>query len=186
MKERENVLSILVETVKAIERGDWSVIKELSNQTINTASLTQDADNVAVAVIIYSIGKILERGNYKNLPGWKPFYQTVVSSLRRSIDDIKKNNDEGFRKDFEQIRKALGKMSGKLKGYIQEVFEQAKVNKASRIYEHGVSMEQTAKLLGISMHELAEYSGSTGIANVKGSKTMTAKMRIKLAEGIFG
>ena len=106
--------------------------------------------------------------------------------MEGNFEDIKKNNDEGFRKDFEQIRKALGKMSGKLKGYIQEVFEQAKVNKASRIYEHGVSMEQTAKLLGISMYELAEYSGSTGIANVKGSRTMTTKMRIKLAEDIFG
>lgn len=185
MKERDNVLRILEETKKAIERDDPAEIKTLSNQTTNTASLTQDPDNIAVAVIVYSIGKILERENYKSLKGWEGFYKITLNSLDKAIKDIKDKNDEKFRKDLETIRKAINKISGKLRKYIQEVFRNAQINKASRIYAHGVSMAQTAKLLGITMYELADYAGQTGISDVPASKTMDAKSRIKLAMDLF-
>ena len=50
MKEVENVLRILQETKDSIQTCDTARIKNLSNQTINTASLTKDPDNIAVAV----------------------------------------------------------------------------------------------------------------------------------------
>ena len=52
MKEHDNILRILEETHKAIEAEDFAEVKNLSDQTINTASLTQDPDNIAVAVIV--------------------------------------------------------------------------------------------------------------------------------------
>jgi len=186
MHEIDNILRILEETKIAIETANYSKIKNLSNQTINTASLTQDPDNINVAVIVYSLNKIFERENYKNYPEWKKLSKTIISSLEDSIEDLEKNNLNDFRKDFENIRVCLKKISGKLKEYIQEVFRKAQINKASRIYEHGISMEQTAKLLGITMFELADYAGKTGIADVSESKTLDAKSRIKLAEEIFG
>ena len=42
-------------------------------------------------------------------------------------------------------------------------------------------MQKTAKLLGISIWELAEYSGQTGISNVNLSITLDVKERIKNA-----
>ena len=186
MKEVNNILRILKETKEAITKQEIVTIKNLSNQTINTASLTHDPDNIAVAVIVYSLGKIFERDNYKSLPGWNVFHKTIISSLDCSIKDLEKNNEEKFRKDIELIRKAIGKLSGKLKKYIQEVFRRASINKASRIYEHGISMEKTASLLGITMFELAEYAGQTGISDVPESKTLGVKLRIKLAMEMFG
>ena len=186
MKERENVLRILEETKKAIKQDNITEIKNLSNQTTNTASLTQDPDNIAVAVIVYSIGKVLERENYKQLPGWNNFYKIVVSSLDSAIKDVKANNEKGFRTHFEMIRKAINKVSGKLKKYIEEVFRNAQINKASRIYAHGISMAQTAKLLGVTLYELANYAGQTGISDVPETKTMDSKARIKLAMAMFG
>jgi len=186
MKERENVLRILKETKEAIKQGDSTKIKLLSNQTTNTASLTQDPDNIAVAVIVYSIGKILERGDYQSLRGWSTFYKNILVFLDESIKDVENNNEKGFRRDFELIRTSIGKLSGKLKRYIQEVFRKASINKASRLYEHGVSLEQTAKLLGITMFELADYAGKTGISDVPVARTMDSKTRIKLAMDMFG
>jgi hypothetical protein len=76
-------------------------------------------------------------------------------------------------------------LSGKLKKYIKEVFRNADVSKASRIYEHGISMEQTANLLGVSLYDLAQYAGKTGIPDVPENYTMNTKLRIKLAMGLF-
>ena len=185
MKESDNVLRILEGTKKAIQDGDEAEIKNLSNQTTNTASLTQDPDNIAVAVMVYSIGKIFERENYRNLKGWDAFYKLVISGLDRAIKDVKSENIEGFRKDFEMIRKAINKVSERLRKDIEEVFRKAQINKASRIYAHGISMAQTAKLLGVTMYELADYAGSSGISDAPSSKTMRAKDRIKLAMDLF-
>lgn len=185
MKEGENVLRILKETKSAIQDGDSTKLRALSNQTINTASLTHDPDNIAVAVVVYSLSKIIERTDYKELKGWKNFYERVNNALNYSIEDLQKDKEEKFRKDFALIRKEIGKLSGKLRKYIGEVFRMASINKASRIYEHGISMEKTAKLLGITMFELADYAGQTGISDVPESKTMNVKSRIKLAMGMF-
>lgn len=185
MQERGNVLRIFKETKEAVARGDTAKIKSLSNQTTNTASLTHDPDNIAVAVVVYSLSKIIEREDYKQLPGWNEFYKIYIGSIDKIIVAIEKKDDAGFRKNIDLIRGAIGKLSGKLKDYISDVFRAASINKASRIYEHGISMEKTAKLLGVTMFELAEYAGQGKHADVAEAKTVDVKTRIKLVMEMF-
>ncbi len=185
MQERENILRIFEETKKAVEKEDINKLKELSNQTIHSASTTQDPDNIAVAVIVYSLSKIIERKDYRKYPGWNDFYKRVILAIESSITVLKKNDEKKFKESLDLVRKAISKLSGKLKVYIKDVFRKASINKASRIYEHGISMEKTASLLGITMFELAEYAGQTGISDVPESKTLSVKSRIKLAEEFF-
>lgn len=185
MQEPDNVLRILKETRAALETNDTFKIRGLSNQTINTASLSQDIDNIAVAVIVYSLSKIMERIDYRQLPGWKKFYSNILLYLDKSIKDIEEEDYKKFREDFKMIRGSIENLSGKLKKYIKEVLRTAEVSKASRIYEHGISMEQTANLLGVTQYELAEYAGKTGIPDVRESKTKDTKSRIKLVMEMF-
>ena len=184
MRETDNILRILEETKIAIETGNYSKIKNLSNQTINTASLTQDPDNIAVAVVVYSLNKILEREHYKQYPEWEKIHKIIIYSLECSIEDLEKNDLKDFRKDFENIRSCIKKISGKLREYIQDVFRKAQINKASRIYEHGISIGRTAELLGISRFELMDYVGKTYIADV-GGITISVRKRIQIARGLF-
>lgn len=185
MQEKDNILRIFEETKEAIKKNDSAKIKNLSNQTINTASLTHDPDNIAVAIIVYSLSKIIEREGYKKLSGWNNFYNIYIDSINKIIIALKKNDDKNVRKNLKVIRQAIGKLSGTLKRYIQDIFRKAKINKASKIYEHGISMEKTAGLLGITMFELANYAGQTNIPDIPENKTMNIKSRIKLAEEMF-
>jgi len=185
MQEKENVLRIMEETKKAIAKGDIFAIKNLSNQTINTASLTQDPDNITVAVIVYSLSKILGRQDYHKLPDWEKFKIVFTSAVDGTIAGLKENNEKIVSDYLEKIRAAIDKLSGKLKIYIQDVFRKARINKASRIYEHGISMGQTAKLLGITQFELASYAGQTGIPDAPLGQTSNTKSRIKLAMDLF-
>ena len=63
--------------------------------------------------------------------------------------------------------------------------QKAKINKASRLYEHGISMEKTAKLLGISQWELAEYVGPMGASEYPQTQTLDIKKRVKKAMEFF-
>ena len=185
MQERGNILRIFQETKEAVLRGDAAKIKNLSNQTTNTTSLTHDPDNIVVAVIIYSLSKIIEREDYKQLPGWNKFYNIYINSIDKIIEALKRKDDEAFREDIKIIRGAIDKLSGKLKSHIQDVFRKASINKASRIYEHGISMEKTANLLGITLFELAGYAGEKEASDIPESKTINVKARIKLAMEMF-
>ena len=92
MQERENILRIFQEAREAVETGDSAKIKNLSNQTNNTAALTNAPDNIAAAVIVYSLSKIIEREDYKKLPGWKKFYGVYIGAIDRIIEGLKRND----------------------------------------------------------------------------------------------
>lgn len=185
IQEKEHILEVLKETITAIENEDIIKLKDLSNQTVHTASINQDADNIIVAVLIYSIGKIIERQNYKNYPQYKSFLQSIKYHISNLISFLENQELNKFRYETRKIRQIIAKLSGNFKTNIQNIFRKAEINKASRIYEHGISMEKTAKLLGVSLWELAEYAGQTGISNVSLNKTMSVKTRIKIAMDIF-
>lgn len=184
MQEADNILKILQDTKKALKEKNSFEIKNLSDHTINTASRTQDADNIAVAVIIYSLGKVLEKEVILN-GQWSKFEKQIIIYLDLAIKNLKCGNEEGTRKYLEEIRKKIGQLSGKIRSYIKDVFRRSEVKKASKIYEHGISMERTAKLLGVTMYELAEYAGPIGILD-SGKNVINTKERIKTAEQFFG
>jgi len=186
MQEKENILKILEGTKQAIKKGDATTIKNLSNQTTNTAALTHDPDNIAIAVIVYSISKVLEREDYKKLSGWSEFYTTIFPSIDNTIAAIKNNEEKAIRENLNNLRQSLMKVSGSLKKYVWDIFRKASINKASKIYGHGISMEKTADLLGITMFELASYAGQKeGVSEVPIGKGISAKARIKIAMELF-
>lgn len=185
VQEKDNIIRILRETKPAVAEGDAVKIKSLSDQTIHTATITQDPDNIAVAVIVYTLGKIIERENYKKYKDWKKFLNNFLTCIEEARAYLEKNNLEEFRASLACIRRDIEKLHGHFKKHVQEVFEKAQVSKASRIYEHGISMEQTASILGISIWELADYAGKTGIADVDESLTESEKNRIKLIKEFF-
>ena len=98
VQEKENVLRIFEEAKDAIKQEDPFKLNELSNQTINTASRTHDPDNIATAVVIYSIGKIIERKKYREFPEWNNLYRKIISSIDDSIKAIKTGKEKDFKK----------------------------------------------------------------------------------------
>lgn len=185
MQEKDNILRIFKEAKEAIIKEDGIALNKLSNQTINTASLTQDPENIAVAVLVYSLSKVVEEKKYQNFVGWKKSLKEIITCIDQAISAIKRQDNNLLTKSLKNIRAKISNLSNKLKSYIKEVFRQASTNKASRIYEHGISMERTASLLGITMFELAGYAGQTNIPESKLCRTCDIKDRIKVAVEMF-
>lgn len=185
MHEKENILKILKNSQKALEEEDALRLKELSDQTVHTAAVYQDPDNIAIAVLIYSLSKIIERKKYRKYKEWKHFIKHDAKSISRLISDLERNQEESFRKEIKHIRRHINTLSKDFKRQIQDVLRKAEINKASRIYEHGISMQRTADLLGISIWELTEYAGGTGVAELKLNITLSEEERIKNALSLF-
>jgi hypothetical protein len=185
MQEKRHVIGVLIKAKQAIKDRDINGVRGLSNQTLHSASIYQDADNIAIAVILYSLSKILERSDYHSYPGWKRFERIYVQALDHAIEDLKNNDLEHYRAHIGEIRAALDKIGGRLKISLKEVFRRASINKASRLHEHGLSLHKTAKILGVTLWELNQYVGRTGIADVNLAYTLELDKRIKLAQDAF-
>lgn len=185
VEEKENILRIFQEAKEAIAREDSFKLNEISNQTINTAARTQDPDNIATAIVIYAIGKIIERKKYREFPEWNALYKKIMASIEDAIKAIKNNKDKDFSRSIYSLRKYIDKISGKLRDYVQDVFRKAQINKASKIYGHGISMGKTANLLGITIYELALYAGQANIQNTYEKEMINATSRVKLAMEFF-
>lgn len=185
LQELNHLIDVFIKVKKAIEDKASIKLKNLSNQTIHSASIYQQPDFIGIAIIIYGLSKIIEREKYRTYKEWPEFYSNVLSYVESIISDLKRKNIPAFRHNLLDIKNLIEKLTGKLGIYIREVFRRASINKASRIYEHGISLAKTAELLGITEFELAEYVGKTGIADVNLSITKDIKQRIKTAENLF-
>lgn len=186
MEEKGHILKILEGVRLALESKNYVKIKNLSNKVVHHSSVHQDPDVISVAVIIYSLSKLIERESYKEEKNWIGFYKNYLKNINDMIKALRIKDISKFREEVDANRKLIQNLSGNLKVYIGDVFRRAKVNKASRIYEHGISMEKTAKILGISLWELAEYAGRTRVGDVNLSVTLPIRQRIKYVEEIFG
>ena len=181
-----NVSRVLREAFKAIKDNDWTTLKNLSNSTIHSATIHQDSINIVVAVLVYSTSKILQRENYQQMPGWKEFYASLLKNWEMMVKASEKKDMDLVVEKAGEVRNSLNKIEGDLGSYIREVFKKAEINKAFKLYEHGLSSAQTAEFLGISLWDLASYIGQSSISEARINMSMPVQERIKRTEEFFG
>ena len=172
------VLTELVEILKVKEDSDIAQIKELSNHVIHNASVFQDEDSVSVAVLVYSLSKIIERKQ-------RDFdYIKILGMLNSCISNLKNSNDDLFRKSIKSIFSFVRTMDEKIKMYIFEVINQAQIKKGCKLCEHGISIARASEILGISQWELMYYIGKTTLID-QFSEPVNVSKRLKIARSLF-
>src|SRR3990170_4341878 len=133
MHEKSHVLGVLEEAKEAVKKEDTLALKELSNQTIHTAPTEQDTDSILIAIIIYSLGKIIERKSRYNEKECAKFCSFAVSEIDRAIKSLGKDDEESFKKYLESIITSINRFSESYKKDIENVLRKARINKASKI-----------------------------------------------------
>jgi len=172
------VLTNLVEILKTKEEGDTLEIKQLSNHVIHNASVFQDEDSISIAILIYSLSKIIERRE-KEID-----YGKITSMLNSALISLKNNNDDLFRKSIRNLFDFIRSIDAKLKLYIHEVINQAQIKKGCKLCEHGISAARASEVLGISRWELMHYLGQTTLIDQL-SETVNIAKRLKFTRSLF-
>ena len=177
-KDILSVLSDLVKILKSREESDVVMVKALSNHTIHNASVFQDEDSVSVAILTYSLSKIIER-RQKELD-----YGSVIGMIGECISNLNSNEDELFRKSIKNIFNFIRTIDEKLRLYISEVITQARIKKGCKLCEHVVSIARASEVLGISQWELMHYLGKTTLID-NFSEPINVSKRLKIARSLF-
>ena len=185
-EEASHLTSVLEQTKSALLDKDANKLKERSNYTIHSAASQQDSASIIIAIIVYTLSKLIEREDYRKIKRWDSFVKKFNSNIDLAVSSISKDDYKKYKDYIENARKILTSYAVNLRPYIQDVLRKASINKGSKIYEHGVSLERTASLLGVTQWELSDYIGQTSVADIKQNQTIDVQKRARIAMDFFG
>ncbi|MFT4309365.1 MAG: hypothetical protein ACMXYL_02680 [Candidatus Woesearchaeota archaeon] len=173
---RADILAILAEIENAIDNHDIARLKPISNHTIHNASIFQDHDSVMMAIVTYSLYKVITLEALSTA--------VVRKHLKAMQDHLADNNIKKYNEESKKLLRSVSRADDKLKLYIDHVIEQAEIKKGSKLYDHGISASTAANIMGISVWDLMNYIGKTEI-NERFPSSVNMKQRIITARNLF-
>lgn len=176
-KVKQDILAVIEESLQAIKDNDSRRLSDASNKIIHCASIFQDKFSLTIAVIIYALAKMLMRGSIID--------KRIIERLERMRQCLKDCRDDVLERELSALRTLIESRDNRISLYVRNVINDAQIKKGSRIYEHGISLAQTASMLGISEWELMKYIGQTTIEEHDGEGVGTKK-RLAFTRGLFG
>ncbi|MBI4738442.1 hypothetical protein HY772_02580 [Candidatus Woesearchaeota archaeon] len=176
---RRDILRVLKRAQRLIVNHKHRQLMELSDHTVHNASLFQDRDSVSVAVIIYSIAKLMERCG-------KPFpycndINVIVAAAERTL---RSDQVPEFRDRIKALFKFIGDVDKSFKMYIDAVMDKAQIKKGSMLHERGISVARAATVLGIGQWELLSYIGKTQLHD-RQAQPSNVETRLSFARTLF-
>lgn len=182
---KQNIIDILLHAHEAFTSMDSNSLVNLSDRTIHSASIEQDTNSIAIAVMVYSLAKVVERRKYHQSSEWAKFAKFVLDRLAKAKEALSGDYDEKYQDNVKAILKYCGKLDHLFSKHIIEVIEFAKIKKGSDVYRQGISLGKAAEIMGITPWELREYVGHTRISDVDPLLTKSARKRMKEARRMF-
>ncbi|MFC1691805.1 hypothetical protein ACFL0W_06525 [Nanoarchaeota archaeon] len=175
----KDLLAALNQVIEILGKKDFFLLKDLSNHTIHNASVFQDEDSLSIAILIYALSKILIRTEEQ-----KKLVKKIIKSLQDSEGFLRKNDFKAYRENIQSIFSIISKEDSRLKLFIQQVVNQAQINKGGKLHEHGISIARASQMLGLSRWELMSYIGKTSYGEVE-EDIQNVKNRMNFARSLF-
>jgi len=173
---QKDLIDIISKAIGILKSGNPFELRELSNHTIHNASIFQDEDSVSIAVIIYSLSKIIAHDLRRK--------GRFIDLLERAGKFMRTNRIDEYRTITKKIMGLISSIDSRFSRYVDDVITQAQIKKGSKIYDHGISLGQAASILGISQWELMQYAGHTRTADA-GYERPDVIEKIKFTRRLF-
>jgi hypothetical protein len=173
---KADIIDIINRALSIIRSGNFLELRELSNHTIHDASIFQDEYSISIAVVVYSISKILLHDRKRA--------GKFVDLLERAERFMRIDNLGEYKKMVGQMMGLISSIDSRFGSYVDNVITQAQVKKGSKIYDHGISLGQAASILGVSQWELMQYAGHTKTADTMYERPDVIE-KIKFTRGLF-
>jgi hypothetical protein len=173
---QKDILDIIAQAIEIIKSGNPYDLKELSDHTIHNASIYQDEHSVSIAVIVYSLSKVI--GHDDNNKG------KLIELLQNARRYMERDELDKYKKTTSRMLELISRVDSRFSKFVDDVIIQAQIKKSSKIYDHGISLGQAASILGISQWELMQYTGHTRSADSKYERPDVIN-KIKFTRGLF-
>lgn len=160
-------MDIIEETKDALKNQDAFKLRKLSDSFTDNAVISQDREIIDLAIITYSLNKILSKAHFQN---------KFDKLIRDVIEKLEKKDLNEIMKDIREFDKKYGHFEGNL-------IKKARIKIGSRLYSHGLSISRSAALVNVRISDILKYVGGTHVH--ESSLTLSVKDRLNAARKIF-
>lgn len=166
----------LAEIGKMFKQKDIIGLRELSNRIIEEVFVSQDKEMVEVAVVAYSLSKIIGKPHFTKSPKWKKFEEHFLGEIEKKVPPNVIISE--IMADVAEIDRNLG-------NYMNDTIQHTRAKQASRLYALGLSLSQASEICGADKAEVLRYVGLTKIAEREQMKSKSLQERMKTARKVF-
>lgn len=184
----KDIIALLKDAKEALLKYDSKTLSRVSNHTIHCTGLFQSQRALYVAIIAYSLSKIVEKSVVGEQQSgiFNDFINGIAENLDAAVEFIENKDFKKFDNALRSIIKEISEFDKSFSAYIQEIIEFAKVQKGASISEHGISLSSVAKITGVSKWDLMKKVSETKVYEKKESKAVSPRERLTKAKKILG
>lgn len=183
---KNDIIDVLEHVKKFLEEGDSKKILEWSDHIIHSASIYQDEYTLTLAVMVYSLGKIME---IRRLKENEKTYGNLCIKCGMDIDsaiNYAKNEEwDKYLTSLENMIKKISNIGRDYNTHLQYVLNAAKIKKGNKMFLHGISIGRVAETLGITKWDLMAYIGQTSESEYYKFNHASLKHKFKIAKEAF-
>lgn len=180
---RKEILNLFEEAKEAIETKNIKQLETLSDHTLHCTTIYGEKEAIMSAILFYSLSKILEKEKAGEEEIFKDLINGMYRNVNASIKLLKQKRDKEFGKLLKESLNLIKTFDKSFSKYVQAVIEFGKIQKGTKIYEHGLSLTSVAQMLGISKWELMPKVGERKGYKIK--EKMSPEERLKLAKRLL-
>jgi len=149
--------------VKAFRANNLPDLKRLANDSIREAVLENKKELAEIAVIAYSLYKILSKDHFTRNRHWPTVSESIILALKKAIASINKGEQNAFNRYISNVEREIGVIDSRLSNFARTIYEKSRVKQASTAYALGLSLNQAAFLTNADRKTLQNYIGATRI-----------------------
>ncbi len=164
---KTDALSVIAEARRAVEAHDVSLLKELSDHTLHNTTIFQDPVSINTAILTYALYKTIL---HDQLPVGR-----ILPLLKRIEDALLSEDEDRILKAY---RHAFSILKREMRSSILQVMQHAAMQKARKVYEHGLSLAQAAALMHTSLWDIIRYVGLTPVHEVETGRDILQRVRL--------
>ncbi len=185
-KVKKDVKAILDKAFDAIKNNQFYNLIGLSDQIIHSMSIYQERETADCAVVVYALSKFFGKEKFLNHDDRRKFEEIILADLNFASKSLANNNMKAYRQAISNILKRIEKFDKSLRLFEQPVLDYARLQKASKLAEHGLSAGRAAEFMGVPAWELAGFLGNTRASEMHPSAPSTNSSRVKYVFELFG
>jgi len=161
MDWKEDLKRVLELIVRDFENRNYSKVKKDVERIIHSITIYKEKILIETFLVMYSLGKIIERVEVKNYSMVEEVRDKIINILLTSIKLLDENKFKEYLSKIEEIWKIVYYFEKIYGEYIESIKEKAKVRLGYLMYRHGVSLHLIKEILGIHITSLLYYIGKT-------------------------
>ncbi len=180
--EKMEKFQYMIRIKNAFKDRDSFKLREISNDAMKEAVLSGDKELANIAVLAYSLSKILSKLHFRRREEWKKFAKETEKTLYGLVGESKEGNLSGICDTLINLVERIDHGAG---NYTRGLVFKARVKLASQAYALGLSLSSAAELTGADKYELTRYVGATKIHDRPFVKTISPADRYKIIKGVL-